>query len=141
MKFNKFYHFANKINKFFILKPFAKFIVKLNRLVFSCDIPLNENIDRSVFFAHNALGCVISSKSIIKGNVKIFHNVTVGQNRGKYPIIEENVIVYPGAIIVGNICVGHDSTIGANVVLTKSCPPFSIISSNSTFSKSKDQIL
>jgi acetyltransferase-like isoleucine patch superfamily enzyme len=42
------------------------------------------------------------------------------------PIIEDRVDIGCGAVIVGAITIGHDSQIGANAVVIKDVPPFSV---------------
>jgi serine O-acetyltransferase len=49
-----------------------------------------------------------------------------GQKR--HPSIEDHVTIYAGATIMGgDIVVGEGSTIGANVFLTTSVPPHSLV--------------
>lgn len=43
------------------------------------------------------------------------------------PTIGNNVIIYAGAMILGDISIGDNCIIGANSVVTKSCPPNSIL--------------
>ena len=68
--------------------------------------------------------------NIIGKNFNISHEVTIGQhNRGKYkgtPIIGDNVYIGPGAKIFGNIRIGNNVAIGANAVVTKSIPDYSV---------------
>ena len=76
--------------------------------------------------AHNGLGCVLSARSIGNG-CKIFQNVTLGAGKGKYPynnpIVEDNVTIFTGAVVIGNITIGEGAIIGANAVVTKDVPP------------------
>lgn len=44
-----------------------------------------------------------------------------------FMIIGNNVIIYAGAMLLGNITIGDNSIIGANSVVTKNCPPNSIM--------------
>jgi serine O-acetyltransferase len=60
-------------------------------------------------------------------NILTYQNVTIG-NKSKaatncHPVIEDNVIVYSGAVIVGDVTVGENSEIGANSVVTNDIPP------------------
>jgi len=59
---------------------------------------------------------------VVGSNCQIYHNVTIGQNNGKYPIIEDGVTIYTGAIIIGNIKIGSNAIIGAGSVVTKDVP-------------------
>ncbi|WP_418667978.1 serine O-acetyltransferase [Allofournierella sp.] len=49
---------------------------------------------------------VLGSGCTIGDNVTIYHDVTLGQNRGKYPTIGNNVIIYAGAKVIGDVTVG-----------------------------------
>lgn len=62
---------------------------------------------------------VIGSNVVIGNNCIIYHDVTIGQNKGEYPRIGDNVIIYPGAKIIGDVFVGDYAIIGANAVVTK----------------------
>lgn len=64
---------------------------------------------------------------ILGNNCTVFHNVTLGQNKDKYPIIGNNVIIYSGAKIIGNVRVGDNAIIGANAVVTKNVPKNAIV--------------
>ena len=55
----------------------AKLIFRHMRFFYSCEIPYTCKIDKTVFFAHNALGVVINSFAIIDENVIIYQNVTI----------------------------------------------------------------
>ena len=96
-----------------------------------CVIHINAKIGR-VKFAH-PVGVVIGEGVIIDNNVTIFQQVTIGGRGGvkveckKYPIIEDNVIIYAGAKVIGGITVGCGSIIGANAVVIKDVPPKSLV--------------
>lgn len=47
--------------------------------------------------------------------------MTLGQNRGEYPIVGNGVIIYAGAKVIGNVTIGDNAIIGANAVVTKMC--------------------
>lgn len=69
----------------------------------------------------------IGEKAIIGNNCSIYHEVTLGQNKGKYPHLKDNVIVYPGAKIVGDVVVGKNAIVGANSVVTRDVPDDTIV--------------
>lgn len=73
-------------------------------------------------------GIIINRNSIIGKNVKIRHQVTIGnKGYGKSPVIGDNVDIGAGAKIIGDIVIGDNCIIGANAVVTKSFPKNSII--------------
>lgn len=92
----------------------------------NCDISFSSQIGKSLKFAH-PIGVVIGSKSVIKDNVTIFQNVTLGSHGKKgelksYPTLENGVIIYSGVIIIGGVTIGENSIIGANTFVNCDIP-------------------
>ncbi|HEY5913008.1 MAG TPA: serine O-acetyltransferase [Verrucomicrobiae bacterium] len=92
----------------------------------------------SHFFVDHCTGTVIGETSDIGDHVKMYQGVGLvakslakGQQlRGlkRHPTIEDRVTIYAGATIMGgDTVVGEGSTIGANVFLTTSVPPHSLV--------------
>src|SRR6516165_6502594 len=92
----------------------------------------------SHFFVDHCTGTVVGETSIICDHVKMYQGVglvasslAAGQQlRGKkrHPTVEDRVTIYAGATIMGgDTVVGEGSTIGANVFLTSSVPPHSLV--------------
>lgn len=89
------------------------------------------------FFIDHGTGIVIGETTVIGNNVKIYQGVTLGAlNTSKekaaaarrHPIIQDNVIIYPGATILGgNAVIGKESVIGANVWITHNVPANSLV--------------
>ena len=90
------------------------------------------------FFVDHCTGTVVGETTIIGNHVKMYQGVglvaaslAAGQQlRGKkrHPTIEDRVTIYAGATIMGgDTVVGEGSTIGANVFLTSSVPPHSLV--------------
>ncbi|MDX5348146.1 MAG: serine O-acetyltransferase [Hymenobacteraceae bacterium] len=88
----------------------------------------------SHFCIDHGTGIVIGETCIIGDHVKIYQGVTLGAlsvakklaNKKRHPTIEHHVVIYANATILGgNTVVGAYSTIGGNVWLTESVPPFS----------------
>src|SRR5207253_1910333 len=90
------------------------------------------------FFVDHCTGTVIGETCIIGHHVKMYQGVGLvakslkagqglkGQKR--HPTIEDRVTIYAGATIMGgDTVVGEGSTIGANVFLTHSVPPHSLV--------------
>ena len=72
-------------------------------------------------------GIIIGAGVRIGDNCTIYQHVTLGQNRGKYPMLGNNVIVYAGAVVTGDVNVGDNAIIGANAVVTKDVPENAIV--------------
>jgi serine O-acetyltransferase len=92
----------------------------------------------SHFFVDHCTGTVVGETSVIGDHVKMYQGVglvakslAAGQQlRGqkRHPTIEDHVTLYAGATVMGgDTVVGEGSTIGANVFLTTSVPPHSIV--------------
>jgi serine O-acetyltransferase len=90
------------------------------------------------FFVDHCTGTVVGETTIIGDHVKMYQGVglvakslAAGQQlRGhkRHPTIEDHVTIYAGATIMGgDTVVGEGSTIGANVFLTSSVPPHSLV--------------
>lgn len=89
------------------------------------------------FFMDHATGIVIGETAIIKDHVKLYQGVTLGalsvakdlQAIKRHPTIEDHVTIYANATILGgDTVIGANSLIGGNVWLTKSVPPYSLVS-------------
>jgi serine O-acetyltransferase len=92
----------------------------------------------SHFFVDHCTGTVVGETAIIGDHVKMYQGVGLvarslaeGQAlRGKqrHPTVEDHVTIYAGATIMGgDTIIGEHSTIGANVFLTASVPPHSLV--------------
>jgi serine O-acetyltransferase len=90
------------------------------------------------FFVDHCTGTVVGETTIIGNHVKMYQGVglvakslAAGQQlRGqkRHPTLEDRVTIYAGATIMGgDTVVGEGSTIGANVFLTASVPPHSLV--------------
>ncbi|GGH32347.1 serine acetyltransferase [Sphingobacterium alkalisoli] len=95
-----------------------------------CDFSYNSHVGKGLRLPH-PIGIVIGDGVIIGDNVMIFQQVTLGSHgkAGKdlaYPVIENNVRIYAGAKIIGGIRVGEGSIIGANSLINKDIPPYSV---------------
>lgn len=121
-----------KFGRRFNRVPFLPKIIRMiNRVVLSCDIPIETKIDDSVLFVHHGLGVVINSGAEIGAKTKILQHVTIGGTGKKRiygdkeimsPIIGENVWIGSGAQILGPVIVGDKVQIAAGSIVTKDIP-------------------
>ena len=92
----------------------------------------------SHFFVDHCTGTVIGETSVLGNHVKLYPGVglvakslSAGQllkGQKRHPTLEDRVTVYAGATIMGgDTVVGEGSTIGANVFLSSSVPPHSLV--------------
>jgi serine O-acetyltransferase len=93
---------------------------------------------KSHFFIDHGTGVVIGETSVIGCHVKMYQGVSLvarslagGQQlKGKkrHPTVEDHVTIYAGTTIIGgDTVIGEGTTIGANVFLTHSVPPRSLV--------------
>ncbi|MGJ0841789.1 hypothetical protein [Clostridium tertium] len=114
--------FRKKIKTRILKKMITKIIYFLG-----ADIPHSVCIGYNVEFCHNALGTVIHPNTIIKNNVSIYQNVTIGKAKVKDDneieiIIDDGAILCSGAKILANdkLIVGKNTIVAANSVLLQS---------------------
>ena len=93
------------------------------RCAFLCDIDLSK-LDESIVITH-PIGIVIGKSENIGKRCIIRHNVTIGRRHydsQDYPVIEDDVIIGCGAVILGNVRVYSGANIGAGSVILKDVP-------------------
>jgi serine O-acetyltransferase len=113
----------------------ARIISEIAHAGTGIDIHPGATIGESFFIDHGT-GVVIGETAIIGANVRIHQAVTLGgpvgaieegRGRPRHPVIEDGVILLPGATLLGRIVIGRDSIIGGNVFVTEDVPPRSRI--------------
>ena len=113
-----------------LTKPIYSTSYRLVHWLTRLELPYIVKCGRRVRIWHHG-GCVLGACEI-GDDVQIRHNVTFGlATHGdpihQLPIIEDRVIVGAGAAILGPIRIGHDSVVGANAVVTRDVPPYSLV--------------
>jgi len=109
------------------------YYILVNIILFSCDFQVGAEIEGGLVVSY-ANGIVIHSKAKIGKNcILMFHNsITIGPRLEMDPVndrvlLEDNVMVGGGARIIGNITIGHHTNIGMNAVVTRSAPPYAVL--------------
>jgi serine O-acetyltransferase len=91
-------------------------------------LPYTTKLGRRVRVWHHS-GMILHARSI-GDDVHIRHNTTFGvAHRGDnraIPVIEDRVDLGCGVCVLGAVTVGHDSVVGANAVVVKDVPPWSV---------------
>lgn len=87
-------------------------IYYLNKILHSVDIYAEVKLP-SVFFFEHPLGLVLG-RAIYGNNFFAMQGCTVGGNKGKYPIIGENVKMFSNSKIIGNSIIGDNVWLSAN---------------------------
>lgn len=70
----------------------------------------------------HSYGIVINSEVRAGRNLVLEHGVTIGAEKGRSPVLGDNVFVGAGAKIIGDVRIGSDVKIGANAVVTRDLP-------------------
>ena len=100
------------------------------RLLTGIQLPLGTKMLGGARFPH--WSCIVIAQSCVIGkNCTIHQGVTLGQSHfGKhqgYPVVGDNVLIYAGAKICGKIRIGNNVVVGANAVITKDIPDYSVV--------------
>ena len=104
------------------------------------DIHPGARIGHGLFIDHGT-GVVIGETTEIGNRVKIYQGVTLGarsfpldehgnpiKHIKRHPTVEDDVVIYSNASILGgDTLIGRGSTIGGNVFLMESVPPYSFV--------------
>ncbi len=78
-------------------------------------------------FVQHGFATIVSAERIGE-NCWINQQVTIGYSDGtRCPVIEDDVTVGAGAIIIGDVVVGAGSTVGAGAVVVSDVPPDSVV--------------
>ena len=110
--------FYNRIKQNYLLAKISEILhPKLPTLSILTKSP---SIGTGLYIEHG-FGTIIMAKEIGK-NCTIFHQVTIGYEKGKCPTLGDNVRIFTGAIVIGGIKLGNNCTVGANSVVTKDVP-------------------
>lgn len=96
---------------------------------YGIEIGVKSRIKGCIDFPHPR-NIVIGEGVVIGEHCTIFNNVTIGQHKGYYPIIGDNVTIYPGATLIGEIHIGNNVVIGANSLVNKSVEDNCIVAGN-----------
>jgi serine O-acetyltransferase len=101
--------------------PLALLPHLLNKWLNGCVIGVRARFGPGFVLVH-PVGVVINSSVRGGRNVWLESSVVIGENRGAFPVLEDDIFVGSGAKIIGGVRVGRGVRIGANAVVTKDCP-------------------
>ncbi|MDA3798780.1 MAG: serine acetyltransferase [Kiritimatiellae bacterium] len=121
------HQFAQLRHKYFLLWILCVPYLVLYRLwiewTLGIELPQKTKVGPGLIIWHGQ-GMVINDKTIIGANVQLRHNVTIGNKKyyGPCPVIEDDVDIGCGAIILGDIRIGKGAKIGAGAIVTHDVP-------------------
>jgi serine O-acetyltransferase len=114
-------------NGFYLI---ARGLSHFSRWLTGIEIHPGARIGAGLFIDHG-MGTVIGETAEIGADVTLYHNVTLGgvswEKVKRHPTLEDHVVVGAGAQILGPIRIGSHSRIGANSVVVKDVPPYSVV--------------
>lgn len=96
-------------------------LLKLNRFEMKYGMSVPLNVLGEGFWMNHLGSLIINVDAKIGKNVSLNPGVCIGGNKGKAPVIGDNVFFGPGAKVFGDVTIADDVQIGANAVVTKSC--------------------
>lgn len=111
---------------------FSKLIAVANIVLFSVEIGSKCDIDEGFCIGH-ANGIVIHDRTRIGKNCTIMHQAGLGLKKldapgqNDFTVLEDDVLVGAGAIVLGPLTIGQGSIIGMNSLVMHSAPADSLI--------------
>jgi serine O-acetyltransferase len=117
------------------IELFPRLVTEVAHRATGIDIHPGAQIGPSFAIDHGT-GIVIGETSVIGARVRLYQGVTLGAvkvNKGlervkRHPTIGDDVVIYANATILGGeTVIGRGSHIGGNVWLTRSVPPYSVV--------------
>ena len=108
----------------------ARLISQLVRFLTGIEIHPGATIGRRFFIDHG-MGVVIGETAIIGDDVMLYHSVTLGgrtmAHNKRHPTLGNGVVVGAGATLLGPVVIGAHSVVGANAVVLKDAPAYSVL--------------
>ncbi len=102
----------------------------LSSEVFGVDIHPAAQIGCGILLDH-ATSFVVGETAIIRDNVSILHEVTLGgtgkEEGNRHPIVESGVLIGAGAKLLGRITIGECAKIAASSVVLEDVPPHTTV--------------
>jgi len=108
------------------LAPLALVVHWLNKWINGCVIGVRAQFGPGFVLIH-PIGIVINSSTRGGRNVWIESGVVIGDNRGRSPLLGDDIFVGSGAKVIGGVTVGSGARIGANAVVVHDVAPGSTV--------------
>jgi serine O-acetyltransferase len=96
----------------------------LMQVLSGCHIEFSAKIGKRLLLTH-PVGIVIGKGVVIGDDVLIYQNVTIGGRNNinpKYPVIDNNVILYSNSVVIGDVNIGRGAIIGALSLVVDDVP-------------------
>lgn len=119
------YRMMQWANKWRLL-PLVMILNKVNAVCSQCIIGRGADFGAGFVLIHSQ-GVVINTNVRGGDNIYIEHQVTIGAERDKSPVLGNDIFIGAGAKIIGSIEIGDGARIGANAVVVKDVPAHSTV--------------
>jgi serine O-acetyltransferase len=108
------------------LFPLELLFNRLNTIFCNCIIGRGAEFGPGFVLIH-ATGVVINGQVRGGRGVNIEHQVTIGTERRKAPVIGDGVFIGAGAKVIGAVTIGDGARVGANAVVVRDVPPHTTV--------------
>jgi serine O-acetyltransferase len=115
------YRLMNSMARWHFL-PGAFFVHLVNKWMNGCVIGVRSEFGPGLVLIH-PVGVVINSRVRAGANVRIESGVVIGENRGRCPVLGDDIFIGAGAKLIGGITIGSGARIGANAVVLRDVAP------------------
>lgn len=122
------YYFANTVfkeEKSQEAREFCDKLYAISKMMSGADIYYEVELP-DVFCCDHPVGAVIG-RGKIGENFAFIQGCTIGNNRGIYPVIGNNVTMYSNSKIVGNCKIGDNVVVSANVYIKDQDVPENVV--------------
>lgn len=106
--------------------PYIVANLVLVRTLAGVDLPRQATVGPGLRLFHGGRGLSVHKNAVIGARVTLFQDVTIGQRSGRdsrAPVIGDDVLIWPHAIVAGGIFVGRGAEIGAHALVLDDVPP------------------
>ena len=103
------------------LVPLELLFNRVNTFYCNCVIGRGAEFGPGFVLIHGT-GVVINGGVRGGSNVKLEHQVTIGAERRRSPVLGDDVFVGAGAKVIGPVAVGSGARVGANAVVVRDVP-------------------
>jgi serine O-acetyltransferase len=108
------------------LAPLEMLFNRLNTVCCNCIIGRGAEFGPGLVLIH-ATGVVINGRVVAGSNLHIEHQVTIGAERRRSPVLGDDVFIGAGAKVLGAVASGDGARIGANAVVLDDVPAHSTV--------------
>ncbi|MDO5691401.1 MAG: hypothetical protein Q4G70_02830 [Pseudomonadota bacterium] len=105
----------------------AQKLYKLNYILYNSSIPPKTKIGKNTIFSYGAIGIILHEGAVIGDRCTIGPHVVIGGTSKGVPVIGDDCFFSVGCKVLGNINIGKCSIIGANALVIKDVPPYSVV--------------